>query len=237
MANFRFTKGAALYTTGFTPPTSPLTTTVSSGTVQFLCNFTNASIADLAMQNNLETVGNAQVSTSVKKYGTGSLAFDGSGDWLTIPYNQGFNFGTGNFTIEGWFYLSSFSNQYYVLGGTWTTGTSDEWLIQIENNGTIRFLTTAGTSFYSASITTSTWYHFAAVRNGSTVTLYINGSSVGSYTNSNSIGSTSKRLYIGVQDNGASWPWNGYIDDLRITKGVARYTSAFTPPASALPTY
>jgi len=122
-----------------------------------------------------------------------------------------------------------------VLGGTWTTGSSDEWLVQIENNGTMRFLTSAGTSFYTAGITTGAWYHFAAVRNGSTVTLYVNGSSVGSYTNSNSIGSTSKTLYIGVQNNGAAWPWNGYIDDLRITKGAARYIGNFTPPVARMP--
>jgi hypothetical protein len=99
----------------------------------------------------------------------------------------------------------------------------------------MRFLTSAGTSFYTAGITTGTWYHFAAVRNGSTVTLYVNGSSVGSYTNSNSIGSTSKTLYIGVQNNGAAWPWNGYIDDLRITKGAARYIGNFTPPVARMP--
>jgi hypothetical protein len=232
ISNARVVNGSAVYTAGFTPPTAPITAITNT---QLLLNFTNAGIFDSAMMNNLETVGNAQVSTSVVKYGTGSMAFDGSGDWLTIPYSQNINFGTGNFTIEGWFYLSSFANQYYVLGGTWTTGSSDEWLVQIENNGTMRFLTSAGTSFYTAGITTGTWYHFAAVRNGSTVTLYVNGSSVGSYTNSNSIGSTSKTLYIGVQNNGAAWPWNGYIDDLRITKGAARYIGNFTPPVARMP--
>ncbi|NBS61526.1 MAG: LamG domain-containing protein [Microbacteriaceae bacterium] len=227
----RYTK-TAVYTSNFTPPTSPPTNIANT---VLLLNFTNAGIFDSAMMNDLETAGNAQVSTSIVKYGTGSMYFDGSGDWLIIPYSQNINFGTGNFTIEGWFYLSSFANQYYVLGGTWTTGSSDEWLVQIENNGTMRFLTSAGTSFYTAGITTGTWYHFAAVRNGSTVTLYVNGSSVGSYTNSNSIGSTSKTLYIGVQNNGAAWPWNGYIDDLRITKGVARYISTFTPPPARMP--
>ena len=229
LSNLRIVKGTAVYTSAFTPPTAPLT--AISGT-SLLLNFTNAGIIDNTAKNLLETVGNAQISTSVKKYGTGSLAFDGTGDYLVVPYSQNQNFGTGDFTIEGWFYLNSLANSYYVLGGTWTSGTSDEWLIQVQNNGNIRFLTSAGTSFYSASITTSTWYHFAAVRNGSTVTLYINGSSVGSYSNSNSIGSVSKVLNIGQQPGG-SWPWNGYIDDLRITKGVARYTATFTAPTAA----
>ncbi len=225
----RVIKGTALTITVPTAPTTAVTNT------QLLCNFTNAGILDNAEMNNLETVGNAQISTAQSKFGGSSMYFDGSGDWLTVPYSQNINFGTGNFTIEGWLYLSSFANAYYVLGGTWTTGTTDEWLVQIENNGNMRFLTSAGTSFYTAGITTGAWYHFAAVRNGSTVTLYVNGSSVGSYTNSNSIGSTSKTLYIGVQNNGAAWPWNGYIDDLRITKGVARYTSSFTAPTAPFP--
>jgi hypothetical protein len=234
MSNLRFVKGTDVYgasNTTITVPTTPLTAITNTS---LLTNYTNAGIYDATSKNDLETVGNAQISTTQSKFGGSSMAFDGTGDWLTNPYSQNINFGTGSFTIEGWFRLSSFVNQYYVLGGTWTTGTSDEWLIQIENNGNIRFLTTAGTSFYSASITTNTWYHFAAVRNGSTVTLYINGSSVGSYSNSNSIGSSSKILYIGVQ-NGSTWAWNGFMQDLRITKGVARYTANFTAPTAAFP--
>jgi hypothetical protein len=232
ISDVRMVKGTAVYNpsqTTYTVPTTPLTAITNTS---LLTNFTNGGIFDNAMMNNLETVGNAQISTSVFKYGTGSMAFDGSGDYLVQPYTQGQNFGTGNFTIEGWFYLNSLSNTYYVLGGTWSVENSNEWLIQVQNNGNIRFLTSAGTSFYSAGITTGTWYHFAAVRNGTTITLYINGTSVGSYTNSNSIGSTAVTTYWGIQ-NASVWPWNGYIDDLRITKGYARYTANFTPPTAA----
>jgi hypothetical protein len=234
-ANARIMKGSVTYDPSLstlTVPTTPVTAV--SGTV-FLCDYGNAGIVDLSTQNDIETVGTAQISTSVKKYGSGSLSFDGSGDWLTIPYNPTHNFGTGDFTIEGWFYLNSLAASYYVPCGTWSAASSDEWLIQIQNNGSIRFLTTAGSTFYSAGITSSTWYHIAAVRSGSTLTLYVNGTSVGSYTCTNSIGSTSKTLYVGTQ--GGTWDWNGYIDDFRITNGYARYTSNFTPPTLALPTY
>ena len=210
-------------------PTTPITN--ASGKT-YLLKFQNAGIFDNAMINDLQTVGNAQISTSVVKFGTGSMSFNGTNSYLTSPYGPTLNFGTGNFTIEGWVYLNSLSASYYVVAGTWTTGTTDEWLIQISNGNTIRFLTTAGTSFYSATITTSTWYHIAAVRNGSTITLYVNGTSVGSYTNSNSIGSVSKTLYIGVQQS-PIWYWNGYIDEFRITNGYARYTANFTPPTAA----
>ena len=231
ISNFRIVKGTAVYTTAFTPPTAPLTAITNTS---LLTEFTNAGIIDQSGKNNLETVGDAKVSTSVKKYGSSSMSFDGTGDYLKIPYSPSFNFGTGNFTIEGWVYLNSLSASYYVVAGTFTTGTTDEWLIQIANNGNIRFLTIGsddgeGATFRSASITTSTWYHLAAVRSGTTVTLYVNGTSVGSYTNSNSIGSVSKVLYIGIQ-NAGTWPLDGYIDDLRITRGYARYTTTFTPP-------
>ena len=161
--------------------------------------------------------------------GRSSASFDGTNDYFTIPYDNTFNFGTGNFTIECWFRLNNIVN-YYVLGGTVTSITTDEWLIQTDGSGNIRFLTSAGTSFYTAGLVANTWYHFAAVRNGTTVTTYINGSSIGSYTNSNSIGSVSKTLYIGMQ-SGTHWPTNGYIQDFRIYNGYAKYTANFTPPA------
>jgi hypothetical protein len=75
----------------FTPPTAPLTAVTNT---QLLCNFTNAGILDNAMMNDLETVGNAQISTSVKKYGTGSMYFDGTGDWLSVPKCQTLEFGS-----------------------------------------------------------------------------------------------------------------------------------------------
>jgi len=228
ITDLRLVKGTALSNT---VPTAPLTNVTNTS---LLTNMINGAIFDNAMMNNLETAGNAQISTSVVKYGTGSMSFNGTNSYLTSPYGPIQNFGTGNFTIEGWVYLNSLSASYYVVAGTWTTGTTDEWLIQISNANTIRFLTTAGTSFYSATITTSTWYHIAAVRNGSTITLYVNGTSVGSYTNSNSIGSVSKTLYIGVQQS-PIWYWNGYIDEFRITNGYARYTANFTPPTAAFP--
>ena len=231
ISDVRIVKGSAVYSGAtYTVPTTPLTAITNTS---LLANMTNGAIFDNAMMNDLETVGNAQISTSVVKYGTGSLAFDGSGDWLIMPYGPTQNFGTGAFTIEGWFYLNSLAASYYVPAGTWGSGTSDEWLIQIQNNGSIRFLTTAGSTFYSASITTATWYHIAVVRNGSTVTIYVNGTSVGSYTCSNSLGSVSKTLYIGSQ--AGTWDWNGYIDDFRITNGYARYTANFTPPTAAFP--
>lgn len=248
IAESRFIKGSvplayntAVTTTNtqiFIPPTSPISTTsqnANSSQVIALVSYTNAGIFDQTMMNVLETVGDAKVSTAQYKYGTGSIALDGTGDWLVSPVSTNFDFGTGDFTIECWFRLNSLASNYYVIGGNYNAGASDEWLFQVQNNGSIRFLTSADSTFASPSpaITTNQWYHLAATRSGSTIRLFIDGTSIRSYTNANSLGSSSKKLYWGIQANESSWPFNGYLDDIRITKGYARYTSNFTAPSSA----
>jgi len=239
ISNLRIVKGTAVYTGAFTPSTTPLTAITNTQLLtcqdnRFKDNSTNALAITVGGTPKIQAFQpfNPPAAYSTSTHG-GSGYFNGSTDYLTVPYSSAFNFGTGDFTIEGWINLSSLSASYYVLAGTWTTGTSDEWLIQIQNNNTIRFLTTAGTSFYSATLTTGVWYHIAGVRSGSTITLYVNGASVGSYTNANSIGSVSKTVYIGAQQTPV-WYMNGYISNFRIVKGTAVYTAAFTPPTTPL---
>jgi len=230
-SNVRMIKGTAVYTATFTPPTAPVTAV--SGT-SLLANFTNGAIIDNAMMTTLETVGNAQISTSVKKYGTGSLAFDGAGDYLVAPSNAIFNMGTGNFTIECWAYPQTQVESYPALFNL--TGVNDLSVAYNHGDGTANsFSMLTGATRTSASVTSSVnnWYHIALVRNGTTVTLYIDGTSRATTTNSSTLGGTT--CTIGVY--GAAFPttaFKGYIDDLRITKGYARYTATFTPPTAAL---
>jgi len=201
---------------------------------------TNAGIPDLAMQNNLETVGNAQVSTSVKKYGTGSLAFDGSGDSLLTPSNVAISAWSGDFTVECWIYLNNISTNGAVV---WTNSTSHSdgmTSTYIKTDGSINTGRVGVNEFSSSTcvLTTSTWYHFALVRNGSSVVMYINGNSVATGSTSNLETSTIKPITLGRWYQTAQADYlNGYIDDFRITKGLARYTANFTPPTAALPTY
>jgi hypothetical protein len=194
------------------------------------------------MQNNLETVGNAQVSTSVKKYGTGSLAFDGSGDYLSYPSSV---FGSGDFTVEGWVYFNSTSGDQTIFGINWNSNANSLSAVRVDiSSGVFRYMgSTDGSNFYffqatSTSPSTSTWYHIALVRSSSTVTFYVDGTSV------NSTSSVPNALYAGTGGSrignllysGNNY-LNGYVDDFRITNGLARYTANFTPPTSALPTY
>lgn len=229
ISNVRVTS-TAVYTATFTPPTAPLT--AISGT-SLLLNFTNAGIFDNAAENVLETVGNAQISTSVKKYGTGSIAFDGTGDWLLVPDNTNLQLGTGNFTVEAWVYLSATGSARGLVGkGTSTTG----WLLSTNSSDQVVFTYGSTTLTSSSALSANTWTHVAVVREGTGTNqtkIYIGGSNVATGTVSTDFNQTSV-MYVGADRTGGS-ALNGYIDDLRITKGYARYTANFTPPTAAFP--
>ena len=230
ISNLRIVKGTAVYTAAFTPPTAPLTAITNTS---LLLNFTNAGIFDNAAENDLETVGNAQISTSVKKYGTGSLAFDGTGDWLLVLDNTNLQLGSGAFTVEGWVYLSATGSVRGLVGkGTSTTG----WLLSTNASNQVVFTdgTTATTT--TTALAASTWYHIAVVRSGTgtnQTVIYIDGVSSATGTSSSNFNQTNG-MYVGA-DRTAGNALNGYIDDLRITKGFARYTANFTPPTAAFP--
>ena len=248
ISNFRMVNGTDVYGVGNTTITVPTAPQTAITNTQLLLSYTNAGIPDLAMMNDLQTVGNAQVSTSVKKYGTGSLSFNGSSDYLLAPQNPVYDL-QGDFTIEMWLYLNATTDQN-IIAKWWTGGT--QWVLQFRAAGSDsitnqhwRFYanngSTAATDFTESSTTsvaTGTWYYIALTRSGSSYKFFRNGTQVGStYTNSAAITSTTDPLSIGQFSNGSSQYLSGYIDDLRITKGYARYTTTFTPPTSALPTY
>jgi len=241
LSDIRVTKGAALYSgTTMTVPTAPLTTTTSSGTVSLLCNFTNAAIFDNATLTNLETVGNAQVSTSVVKFGTGSMSFDGSGDYLT-SYNTNLHlFGTQDFTVECWVYPNSFPSEAAIIstahptdyqGFTLNVGTSGNIIIALGSGGSWTVAASSGTGTLSAT----QWQHLALTRSGNVFRIFINGTQTWTTTNSISLTNTNNLMAIGGRTVAGGQYFNGYIDDLRITKGIARYTTTFTPPTKAFP--
>ena len=242
LSNFRIVAGTALYTTNFTPPTAPLTNIANT---YLLLNFADSAIFDYTALNNVNTVGNADISTSVFKYGTGSLAFDGTGDYLNLPVNPTLSFGVADFTIEGWMNVASIDATYRCIFSVGPT-------VQIyARSGTIEcyFNNTDNTSGYivlgltapASSITANTWHYFTVVRNGTTFTAYIDGVAGTPITGvTAAVGTSARGAVVGdIQNAGGTfqYPFTGYIDDLRITKGLARYTANFTPPTEALPTF
>ena len=237
MSDLRIVKGTAVYTTAFTPPTAPLTAITNTS---LLLNMTNGAIYDSAMMNDLETVGNAQISTSVKKYGTGSMYFDGTGDYLKFIPGANCAFGTGDFTVEGWFYVTNNLNDIYFFDTRNASQTSNCWGCGYGQGGTSgRLAFYIGTGFVQTSGSVgslNTWMHIAFVRANGTLTIYLNGSSVASGSLTDNASTVSTLGYIGIRYT-ETFPFAGYIDDLRITKGYARYTSNFTPPTAALPNF
>jgi hypothetical protein len=228
ISDLRVVKGTAVYTTNFTPPTIPVTSITNTS---LLLNYTNAQIFGSAMTNNFITVGNAQVSTSIFKYGTGSLYFDGTGDWL-VPTNL-LPLGSGDFTVEMWLYPNAtYSGTYAGLLDS-RTSADGAGLVYFGYTGTANQIGWKDNTTFvvTGTVTVSTWNHVAIVRRSGTMTMYINGTSTSSAANSTNY-TVAFRLIGSSFD---PFSLNGYIDELRLTNGIARYTANFTPPTSQFP--
>ena len=180
--------------------------------------------------SHLITPTNAKTSTTHLKFGKSSAYFDGTGDYLTVGSSSDFAFGTGDFTIETWVRYDSASTFPYLLDGR-TSGTNGDfpsiYLRSDDSYKPVYYVDGDQRIRSSAGMSISTWYHLAIVRSGGTTTMYLDGASVGSF--SDSFDYQTCPLRIGDYSNG-SYGLNGYIDEFRICKGVARYTTNFTPP-------
>ena len=228
-SNIRVVKGTAVYTAAFTPPTTPLTAITNTS---LLTNFTNAGIYDAAVQNNAITVGDAQASTAQYKWSPTSSKFDGTGDWLTIIDGPQLQLNTGDFTIDGWVYLSATGVAYGIISkGAASTG----WSVNVTSGNKLQFSYTASNLTGATSLVATTWYYFAVVRSGSAtgnLKVYLNGTadatSSGAVTDSFTQTNT---LYVGADRTGGS-ALNGYLQDVRITK----YARTITTPTAASPT-
>ncbi len=183
--------------------------------------------------------GDAHIATDQAMFGGASAHFDGSGDYLSVPNSADWDFGSGNFTIELWFRTpSSVSSTKHLVGRWGTSGGLFVHLFLGSSNSIGCEWSTSGTyqpnnSILSAAsaFSAGAWHHAALVRNGPTISLYLDGSSVATGAISGTIYSAPQALTIG--SNTANQAFSGNIDDLRITKGVARYTANFTPPTTA----
>jgi hypothetical protein len=175
------------------------------------------------------THGDAQVDTTEKKFGTGSLQLDGTGDYLSIADSTDFYF-DGDFTIDFWIKLNSTATEYGICGqGTYP---ADRMYIRANSsgNGLIEFYeqTSAVALISTTNLGTTNWHHIAVVRYGNSWKLYIDGVSEASTTDSDTYGNKSGDFWIGYDPNAAS-KLNGYIDEFRVSKGVARWMGDFTP--------
>ena len=178
--------------------------------------------------------GDSKTLTAQSKFYGSSGFFDGNGDTLSLASSTDFEFGTGNFTIEAWVNASSFGNGFVIYSHWNGAGLTPRFTLGFNNTGPGIDSSNGGLGLSfsgSASAVTGTWYHVACVRNGSTFTLYQNGTSVYTATSSATYTPTGYPVNIGdyVDNFGTG---SGYMQDLRIYKGVAKYTGNFTPPST-----
>lgn len=204
--------------------------------------------------SNVTVNGNVSISTAQSKHGGSSIYFDGNGDYLSLSSSQIYDVGSGDFTIEAWINPAIVpENTLKSLFGKrptqYTNGTDTiGWMFARIHymNGKYRLIS-AGTIIgngwnYGGSsgyiINPNTWTHIAFVKQYSTLTAYING--IAAYGNTiapgqpNGLFFNNQPLVIGstATENPGTSGYAGYIDNFRFTKGVARYTSNFTPPDS-----
>lgn len=177
--------------------------------------------------------GNAKISAAQSKWGGASAYFDGSGDYLSAPASADYTFGTGDFTVELWINTTTTAEDVLVdqYRGT------DSWQLSVKDGKLSWYGKSDAYVLTSlASVNDGTWHHVAATREAGVLRFFVDGAASGQATDTTGY-SHSIALGIGAQaaSRNPSYDYDGYIDDLRITKGVARYTANFTPPTEPFP--
>ena len=185
------------------------------------------------------TVSSTTTSTTQSKFYGSSGSFNGSSSHLRLDSSADFDFGSGNFTVESWVYLNSMPTtdswpgsyaSWMEIVGYGSASLGDGWQFRIGQT-VLAFGTNGDTTAVSAThgITINRWFHLAVTRNGNEYTLWVNGNRIGSATYTANNPGTGAFLWVGTETNQGAY-LNGFIQDLRIYKGVAKYNSNFTPP-------
>lgn len=180
--------------------------------------------------------GNAALSTAAAKFGPSSLLCDGTGDYVSAPDSADFTLGTGEFTIDLWFNRQGGNGTRRFMCGQGAGGSTTN-AVGIELNGSNVVVGSAGNGSSVTAVTGTTvitatgWNHVAFVRTGNILKLFINGvQEGGDVAFSSSVLNSSTVFAVGRFGSLTTLTWNGYLDEFRLSVGVARWTSNFTPP-------
>lgn len=209
----------------------------NDGYTKLLCHMDTTPLIDDSDQLKSITNNGVSVNTSIKKFGAGSGYFDGS-SYLEMTDSNDWDFSDGDFTIDFWVRFDDISvTGSYLVNQYDFPYTDCAFAVYLDDTDKI----TAAFSFDGTSrskiaadsvAVADTWYHVAVIRNGSTFNLYIDGTKqTEELVSSNTLNDSSFPLTIGRRSDG-DFPHEGYIDELRISKGIARWTSNFTPPTT-----
>ena len=179
----------------------------------------------------LTTTGSPTVSTS----GSGSISFNGSSQCFRYAGQTPFVFGTGDFTIESWFYANAFSGFPTLYESRDSTPAGNGPLIYFNSSGTLLFFGNGADRITGSTLSTGQWYHIAVCRIASSTKMYLNGVQTGStYSDSTNYTCGAASPVIGANGTAIGAYINAYISNLRVVKGVGVYTGTFTPPTSPL---
>ena len=184
------------------------------------------------------TINDTSVSSASK-----SVAYDGNDAVIFDMNSSSMDWGASeNVTLECWFYINAYTGSWNALFGRWKGGEYG-FLAEINNNGRADLAIGNGTGYYTCMnssngvVSAGAWHHYAAVKNGSSGTLYIDGTSVATTTWNQGHSNTTRRIVLGGNDDGLNaYGLDGYLTDVRFTIGKALYTSNFTPNTSPLTT-
>jgi hypothetical protein len=207
------------------------------------CNGVDASTTftdDEITPKAVTAVGNAQIDTAQKVFGTGSGLFDGTGDYLSVVDHADWDFGSGNFTIDFRVRFAAFTEDHGDNAMIFDHGDDDDHRICLNYVSATwwYFIVTDGTTkaLYTWAVThnVDTWYHIALIRNATTMDLYVNGIALAktetTAISTNSVGSYAAAVLVGINKDTAGQPFNGWLDEYRVSTGIARWTANFTPP-------
>ena len=243
---YRVVKGTAVYTAAFTPPTAPLTAISGTSLLtgqnnRFIDNSSNALAITLSGTPSIQTFSPFPTLTAYAS-GTngGSGYFDTTGDFLSVTGSSATNFNGVDWTIECWFFKVTLSggNDSIIQSTTGTNSWVPYLALSTNNDRTIGVSLNAVNYSSTQTYNLNAWNHVAVVRSGGVIKVYLNGAAT-SISVTADITNSNLSFWIGKVDNapgggGYLYYFNGYISDLRVLKGTAQYTSAFTPPTAPL---
>ena len=177
--------------------------------------------------------GTPTTDTGIKKFGTSSLELDGATDYLSVAANNDFGFGTSNYAIDGWFYITNVGVTNYLFDFRGGAATDVAPVLYVNSSAQLKYYSYNADRINGPTLLVNTWYHIAVSRSAGTTKLFVNGTSQGTPWVAATDYGSAKPLVIGATWEGASF-YNGRIDEFRVTKGLARFDANFVAPTSEL---
>lgn len=197
--------------------------------------FTDRSISARAVTS----VNGAKISTTQSKFGGSSMFFDGTNDYLSVPASADF-VPNADFTIEAWVYCpnTATGTTQRIAGFATTGGGNSSMTFHLKADGRLEIAGYDGSGFTIATstsaVSSNAWVHVVGQRRSGEIEVWIAGSlDCTPVAVSGTFVAPVSPLSVGRMGDYVGQYFSGYIDELRITKGVARYTTTFTPPAAA----